>query len=698
MEYTGQIILACLEEDNVQRAYFRVRPLLTATGALSQEDVAALPDEGYMRIVPDKNEQHTFKDRMRELGAFCMLNLRDFPPDANKIRTNKNYAPNRGECNQFIVYSDAVQPVMPTVVYEVIAAEENTPERMSAACTPLCYTRVGGRIQGPYSRATGLAQEGAGQLAPDSEGLYAVTLPSGQEKLFYWPGDKAQKQPAPAPAPVPEAPVAEEKPAPAQATNAREQIESLDAPVSENANRLSGASRPAQVLPQGEQKKLVGTPLYQSVAKRPPQVRAHNALSEIVDAQVRAGRAEAPGAVLQQGARLRQVENPVDHFKRSLAAVWAGDDTRQQALDAMLSLTGIQPMLSQALSGKSGNAVIAAMHSQLQDLEAERLTMLLQLDEAKKGLAALRKEALEKAHEAEKQALDKARAETEAAKIALDTLEGKRTALVRERDELLREMAAAGDTVTRVAGQVGGGADMRELCARVMAALRGQGFVCAWDDAVNLIVLYAISPRLLVKAPTVADALTAARALCEALGGAFVCQRSFDDKRVFCDGGDAPIIVASARGDGAPSADYSQFLLSGEGGLPEYPAPAALFTASEAWDLPMPPAPCQPVKVSAIKTAALGVAAELPKPAVELMTKLLAELAANKAPLPQAQKRLMQKYLRACAAHMEGGVATAMDYAVCAFLYPHALASGVPLSSLLANLAGLPRALALFTK
>ena len=103
MDFSGKIVLSFIEEDNVQRAYFRIRPLLTGEGALTKQDIDALPDDGYLRIVPDKNEQHTFKDRMRSLGYLCVLDLKNIPPETIKIRNNKNYAPARGENNQFIV-------------------------------------------------------------------------------------------------------------------------------------------------------------------------------------------------------------------------------------------------------------------------------------------------------------------------------------------------------------------------------------------------------------------------------------------------------------------------------------------------------------------------------------------------------------------------------------------------------------------
>ena len=187
MNFQGKAVLVYLEEDNVTRAFFRIQPLLTEGASVAAEAVAAFPDDGFLRIVPDKNEQHTFKERMRGLCGLCLLDLRALPPEANKIRTNKNYAPARGENNQFIVYSDAVQAVPPQLVYEVISAEQGDKERIAQSSTALCYLRSGGRIYGPVSRATALDQEGACQLAPDSDGIYAVTFPDGTERLYYWP-------------------------------------------------------------------------------------------------------------------------------------------------------------------------------------------------------------------------------------------------------------------------------------------------------------------------------------------------------------------------------------------------------------------------------------------------------------------------------------------------------------------------------
>ena len=90
MNFQGKAVLVYLEEDNIARAYFRVQPLMTQDGPLGPM-TADYPDDGFLRIVPDKNEQHTFKERMRALSGLCLVDQRLFSTESDKIRTNKNY-------------------------------------------------------------------------------------------------------------------------------------------------------------------------------------------------------------------------------------------------------------------------------------------------------------------------------------------------------------------------------------------------------------------------------------------------------------------------------------------------------------------------------------------------------------------------------------------------------------------------------
>ena len=74
-EMNGTVTLAFVEEDNKQRVIFRVFPLCTREGEMMLGNKELFPDDGSLRIVPDKREQSTFKERMREIGGLCAINL-----------------------------------------------------------------------------------------------------------------------------------------------------------------------------------------------------------------------------------------------------------------------------------------------------------------------------------------------------------------------------------------------------------------------------------------------------------------------------------------------------------------------------------------------------------------------------------------------------------------------------------------------
>ena len=663
MDFSGRIVLSFVEEDNIQRAYFRVRPLLTEDGAVSQADIDALPDQGYLRVVPDKNEQHTFKERMREMGMLCVLDLYNLPADAVKIRTNKNYAPQRGEDNQFIVYSDAVQSIPQDLFYEVITAETGDKEKISHAATPQCYLRSGGKIFGPVSRATGLEQEGASPLAPDSEGIYAVTLPDGAEKLFYWP---RREHHAP------------------------------------RAVQPDEAAQPAEEKP--VQPKLSGMPLYQTVARRAPAPqRAHNALVDAVGQQLRAGRVEAPGAVIAAGTAMKPVENPMDAFRHSLDKLWAMPDMQRQAAAHFLSMTGVQNILNQQLASSGSDAVSRAMNSQIQDLEAERLALLMQIDTAQKNLAGLRREALSQAAAAERETLQHVQKQIADARQDLETVETQRSGLLEERDGVLAAMQKADPDTCYVKAEIGGYADLDTLCGRIGQCMAAQGLQCDKNDALHLLTLLCVAPeRIELRAPTPADALAAARALAAALG----VEAPVADENVavrYKDGGDSFRMVIghydiSARKDStklivpAPSMEDDLddgYLLS--------PWPVAVLRAAEGWQFPEAPV-CPPVKAEGVRDAILRGRITPPASALELVDETDKLLTAQGAPLPRMLRRQIRAYLSCAAAHMSGGIADALDYAFSAWIVPHICRHGIKAEDFRGLTQEMPRTSALLGK
>lgn len=208
MDLNGQLVLAFLQEDDTRRVLFRVRPLMTEHGVFPPEEVEEFENEGYLRIAPDRPEQHTFKERMRSLGCLCLIDLVGADAALGKVRPNKNYAPDRNEPNRYIIYSDAITALPEDLLYEVVSEDKS-----AGALTGQYYLRSGGRISGPYCKSGALSCPASHTLMPDNERLFLVEMPDKTSRMFYWPqteesGDEEasehEKQPQPE---LPDAPL-----------------------------------------------------------------------------------------------------------------------------------------------------------------------------------------------------------------------------------------------------------------------------------------------------------------------------------------------------------------------------------------------------------------------------------------------------------------------------------------------------------
>lgn len=736
MDFSDQVVLVYLEEDNMQRAFFRIRPLLRRQGPLSAQQIAEYPDDGYLRIVPDKNEQHTFKERMRSLGTLCVLNLKNIPPEANKIRTNKNYSPARGETNQFIVYSDAVQAIPEKEFFEVVAEGS-----AQSAVTPQVYARVGGNIHGPVDRATGNDLPEAQQLPPDSPGIFAVTLPSGTEKLFYWPAvgqkekpqdsdqpeqqttqeaETSSPQPAVAAQPIAETrpsidarpsasaqpaaetrlpdempPIAdapsfvlpqdapEEKPketAQAEPLTALEQIQQLDEKLNASVNRLDAPST-TFAPPVEAPRKLVGTPLYQTPVRRAYPQRSHNPLMETVENQRLNARYEAPGAQVTGAAEFKDVVNPVESFKRALAAVWRAPETQQQTVNACLSMPGLRELIAKTITVGGSDLTLAAMHAQLQDMEAERLMTLMQLERMKKDAQAARESAAKELTAAQQAQLEQLRQEKQRTQEALEQLNAEREKLLDDRDKVLdtmEEMADA-DDVIRLAPQKGETADVKQTISRVSACLAAQGFEAKQEDAVALLINYALADGGLmgISAPTNTDALDAARAFAHALGAASAVYQPDMDVHVYA-GGDAPAFLIYPMPDCRLEEDaaYTGILLNIESEWEDQPGtdnsiyPCGFTALRAGAELPVPMPCCPAVQAAKLKGDLLACAAEPPAEAKKLLESLRAAFAAAGNPLSIRRYAMLYRFVSIAQTLMNGGIAAALDEGVLSYVVP----------------------------
>ncbi|MGN0971727.1 MAG: hypothetical protein ACI4OY_07195, partial [Aristaeellaceae bacterium] len=474
MNLDQDLVLAYLEEDNVQRAYFRVRPLITCHGDIREEAVRLWPDEGCLRIVPDRAEQHTFKDRMRALGHYCAVDLRGIPTDAGKIRTNKNYRPDRGEVNQYILYSDTVKPLPEHTFFEVLPGTAQEAAALAErSVTPLFYIRMDDTLLGPVQKKHPLPPQPAGEAAgtlvpmesPDGVQRVMLCMPSAEPTAapvqtnrpaapaVPAPAAKAAVPVTPAPAPQPAAPVApapaprpaaEDAPLPlGQRLNILEEgksfdetLQGLEQPLSKGANLLHSPEAPQSRPAPAPSAPLSGTPLYRAPLKTSvPQPK--NKLQEVVSSQWRVARYEPPADSLPAGTAMRHVVNPVETACQSLRAAWEVPEAQTQLTDFILSLDGMRAKLEPKLSPSGGDTPLQrVMLSRLQDLEAERLAALIQLDQARADVETFRKNTVNAMQEKSLAACRQLDEKKAAAEAAISALQHQLNALTEQRDAL----------------------------------------------------------------------------------------------------------------------------------------------------------------------------------------------------------------------------------------------------------------------
>ncbi|MBE5796346.1 MAG: hypothetical protein E7327_03100 [Clostridiales bacterium] len=720
------LLFSYLEEDNIQKAYFRVRPLLTTEGDIRAEAVQLWPNEGCLRIVPDRNEQHTFKVRMRTLGSFCVVDLRGQPADAGKIRTNKNFRPDKGEVNQYILYSDTVHPLPENTFYQVV---DGTAEDYAAACervvTPHFFIREGDTIYGPVRRDVpekpSPAQEAAGML-------FELDCPDGVSRLILCMEDSAAPQAAPEakadpaeqPAHTPEAPAEKpqtaEKPAPVAADaplpigkslqildqnkGFEETLQTLDKPVSKGANLLHQREQRPQRVPEAVQVRtdsLSGTPLVRTPLRTSvPQPK--NRTQEFVASQLAVGKYEPPTHSLPAGTAMHAVANPVETACVSLRQAWNATDSQEQLLDCILSLDGIRARLEPRFIGGNGVTLMQrVLRDRLQDLEAERLTALCELDRARRDVDAYKDELLNGLKgriTRETSQLEACRSECQTRvdelKNEINALSAQRDALLAKVDELqssavpaaiaklltdaqmVSPMAGTPLRMTPIAGQ---SFDRDELFARLTGACEAAGISIDRNTAAAVLTLLALCPRIGVSCPTPAPLATLMHNLAARFGwsGSFAHQIAAEQKPVSgirpVDG--TPAVLMTSLPNYAPLPGVSKVLLSRMN---------SNLTRNAAYDaqqwpiiaLPALPFVAQEQESDAAPVSAASLAALLDENNAtdEEISKVLSPVLSAAIPLSGAARAEMFRFVSICAGLMDGGLPAAADWAILLWIIP----------------------------
>jgi len=581
MNLPGKLVLGFVQEDNPIKGYFRVRPMLVEEEAefLPVEDAGLnYLEDGYIRIVPDKNELSHFKSRMRSLGCYCLIDLRKHIGENDKIRPNKNYP--RDDRNAYIVYSDVVQRVPDSYMAEI--------------CEGLTFARPGTRyvmmkngesLDGPYEWED--VGDGSARLADHVPADPDVAQPEktrqvkcgtsvGEKTLLLRLNALGVREPMPEPRrfaqpirpelrtepqPAPEAPKAEPakaaEPAPAPAEAAPAEPVKAAEPVS--------AAEPAPEAPKAEPAPADDTPPPWIHHITFPPMRAISAklspreqsllmqsginpkrgasMRDVVDEQWRQSRLDQLGHPVPAQSTAQPVLSPVEDAVRAFKQAWDEPNARpglvrellrNQELAAALDLIKAQP--------ETEDMRVAT--ASLTELEAERLKMLSELDRLRRDRNSLREQTLEelkRSHaqdlallEKQKTALESqlsaASANAEAARKAAEAAdEACAKWFSPEADQKLCDMLAqsraAGLLQEAVFGRMAApvspeaaAATPGEMITDLRVYFEKAGVTLDNDDAVHLLVCLALGRILMISGPSGAEHSKYARLLAGALG------------------------------------------------------------------------------------------------------------------------------------------------------------------------------------
>jgi len=415
MTLPGKLTIGFLQEDNPQKSYFRVRPLLIQDegGYVPMENVKeTYLEDGFIRIVPDKNEQSHFKTRMRTLGRYCAVDLRKHPGENDKIRPNKNHNGENGDRNAYIVYSDVITAVPPMMLAEIVEVDEDG--LFSSPGTKLVALKHDGLIKGVYQwdergeqgafivgenlTAQPLHEEDALQLQlPDGTTVRFLTdlaargvgmggsEPERAEALRVEAPVKAEPQPRAEVQQTAEVKVEREENTRARTENAGAESAPCTEAESEAPKEKPWIQRSTVVIPRVIMAKA-STPQEQSLAAQSGfNPKRGLSLKDIVDDKWRQSRYDQLGHAVVGDACASPLESPVDQAMDAFRDAWKLPEARASLVAALLRLEQIDEALG--ANGASDAAQMRALNAgeqQMLRLEADRLKLLGDIDELKR--------------------------------------------------------------------------------------------------------------------------------------------------------------------------------------------------------------------------------------------------------------------------------------------------------------------------
>lgn len=784
-DINGTVTLAYVEEDNKQRVIFRVIPLCTREGVSFHDASEDFPDEGSLRIVPDKREQSTFKERMRDISGLCAIHLvNDGAKELIKVRQNRNYAPDAGEKNKLAIYSDVVCEFAEDGCFEVVQPGQDA----SGALTRKVIIQKDKVLYGPVLKeeAASVSLDSLHPFGNDRFLLQNIQNDLLGSRMIYWDPEaiinwrqrrnamrrkeraeeKAELDAAmlTASAPVVEETQPDTKP---QQTVVREktveprkraeknekaekketpdktektekdrvtentalpigtkldildqqltfdqQISRLDQGIGSTANRLTMDETPSEE----EEPEIIshfnGTPLVPSAKPITKSAARPESMHHVVEQQLFQNNEGENRSIY------RMVENPIDSLNRCLDYVWQNADMRSQAIEKLSeNETFMRDMLQIFRRRGLNTQASAAAQEQLAEIEAERLSLLMQLDTAKQNAKQYREEAIASLSQ-------KLRAESEKLKNEIQSLEKTKKKLTDETQVLSQQnarqtidffsqnmqcMSGAGEERIMLSPVIGCHYEASELAEKLRVHMNESGYGINEDDAMGLLIYFSVNDTLCLCAATEADAARFAQVMLESFGLQSVSGTILPESYVEVvsilpeDGQRTPTVTIQSLGTESMSiyghktlylATSHQIENYSTAGLPAHPIVHVPTAIKRAFGRVEDFQAVQPASLSSfmdIRSDTHPMLSEADKWFAELKARIEKEEFA----VPRATLIDMRRFIEVATRKVRGGFLAAADSAVCHWLVPAIRLGQIKPEHFASIVAGLPRAMRL---
>lgn len=784
-DINGTVTLAYVEEDNKQRVIFRVVPLCTREGVSFHDASEDFPDEGSLRIVPDKREQSTFKERMRDISGLCAIHLvNDGAKELIKVRQNRNYAPDAGEKNKLAIYSDVVCEFAEDGCFEVVQPGQDA----SGALTRKVIIQKDKVLYGPVLKeeAASVSLDSLHPFGNDRFLLQNIQNDLLGSRMIYWDPEaiinwrqrrnamrrkekaeeKAELDAAmlTASAPAVEETQPDTKP---QQTVVREktveprkraeknekaekketpdktektekdrvtentalpigtkldildqqltfdqQISRLDQGIGSTANRLTMDETPSEE----EEPEIIshfnGTPLVPSAKPITKSAARPESMHHVVEQQLFQNNEGENRSIY------RMVENPIDSLNRCLDYVWQNADMRSQAIEKLSeNETFMRDMLQIFRRRGLNTQASAAAQEQLAEIEAERLSLLMQLDSAKQNAKQYREEAIASLSQ-------KLRAESEKLKNEIQALEKTKKKLTDETQVLSQQnarqtidffsqnmqcMSGAGEERIMLSPVIGCHYEASELAEKLRVHMNESGYGINEDDAMGLLIYFSVNDTLCLCAATEADAARFAQVMLESFGLQSVSGTILPESYVEVvsilpeDGQRTPTVTIQSLGTESMSiyghktlylATSHQIENYSTAGLPAHPIVHVPTAIKRAFGRVEDFQAVQPASLSSfmdIRSDTHPMLSEADKWFAELKARIEKEEFA----VPRATLIDMRRFIEAATRKVRGGFLAAADSAVCHWLVPAIRLGQIKPEHFASIVAGLPRAMRL---